>query len=83
MTVLASFANERCTMGYTVSSHFLSPVTLYISHAATVHIILSVEIGHAPPDPVSCMICPSLLTFFIREIIDASGWRAAMERMME
>ena len=43
----------------------------------------SVLMGQAPPEPVSWMIWPSLLTFFMRDIMDASGWRQAMERIME
>ena len=43
----------------------------------------SVEIGHAPPEPVSCIICPDGLILRISEIIDASGCSAAMESMIE
>ena len=39
--------------------------------------------GQAPPEPVSWMIWPEGFTFFMSEIIEASGWRAAMERMIE
>ena len=56
ITVAISFLILRSAMGYTFSSHWRSPVALYISYAATTHIMRSVEMGHAPPDPVSWII---------------------------
>ena len=43
----------------------------------------SVLTGQAPPEPVSWTMRPSGSTFLRREIMEASGWRAAMLRMME
>jgi hypothetical protein len=56
---------------------------LYTSHAASVHVMRSVEMGQEPPVPVSWMMRPSSVTLCMRLVLAPAGSTSArLSRML-